>query len=319
MKAAVVEAVGRAPTLRDFPDPVPEPGELRIRVRRAALSNLVRSRASGAHYSSRGQLPFVVGIDGVGELEDGRRVYFLFPRSPYGSMSEQTVVPSGRIIALPDDLDDVTAAAIGNPGMSSWVALTERAHLRAGESVLINGATGTAGHLAVQIAKHLGARRVVATGRNADALRTASQLGADVTILLGAIDDAFEEAVQAQFRGEGVDVVLDYLWGSSAERIIAAAARAAPEAAPIRFVHVGALSGPTITLDSAALRASALEIMGSGLGSTPPDRIVHAIEALLRATVPARFKVETRSLPLSEIERAWSSAPTVPRVVFEIG
>ena len=97
-----------------------------------------------------------------------RRVYFVLPRAPYGSMAEQAVVPSAHCVPLPDELDDVTAAAIANPGMSSWAAYTERARLKAGETVLVNGATGTAGRLAVQIAKYLGARKVIATGRNAE-------------------------------------------------------------------------------------------------------------------------------------------------------
>jgi NADPH:quinone reductase-like Zn-dependent oxidoreductase len=128
------------------------------------MSQVVKSRASGAHYSSSGKFPFVVGIDGVGRLDDGRRVYFILPRAPYGGMAQQTVAPSAQCLALPDELDDVTAAAIANPGVSSWAAYTERAKLKAGETVLVNGATGAAGRLAVQIAKHLGAKKVIATG-----------------------------------------------------------------------------------------------------------------------------------------------------------
>jgi NADPH:quinone reductase-like Zn-dependent oxidoreductase len=170
MKAAIVVEAGKTPIYGDFKEPVPESGEVEIRVSAAALSNVVKSRASGTHYSSSGQLPFVVGIDGVGCIEDGRRVYFALPRAPFGSMSEKTVVRSSQCVSLPDDLDDVTAAAIANPGMSAWAAFKERAQLTVGETVLVNGATGTAGRLAVQIAKYLGARKVVATGRNADAL-----------------------------------------------------------------------------------------------------------------------------------------------------
>jgi NADPH:quinone reductase-like Zn-dependent oxidoreductase len=318
MKAAVVVEAGRPPVYRDFPDPVPVAGEVEVRMHAAALTTLAKSRASGVHYSSENQPPFVVGVDGVGELEDGRRVYFALPRAPYGSMSDRTVIRSNQVVTLPKDLDDVTAAAIANPGMSSWVAFKERAHLSAGENVLVNGATGTAGRLAVQIAKHLGARKVIATGRTAEALKTASAVGADVTIPLALGDEAFEQAVQEQFRGDGIDVVLDYLWGPSAERILAAGAKAAKEAVPIRFVHVGSLSASAITLPSAALRAAAIELMGSGIGSVPRDRIVHSIDELLQATVPAGFKVETRTLPLSEIERIWPSAETQPRIVFQI-
>jgi hypothetical protein len=160
MKAAIVLGAGQTPIYRDFADPVPSSSENRITVSAAAISPVVKSRASGTHYSSSGQFPFVVGIDGVGRLDDGRRVYFFLPKTPHGSMAEQTVVPSAQCSLLPDGLDDVTAAAIANPGMSSWAAYKERAKLKAGETVLVNGATGTAGRLAVQIAKHLGAKKV---------------------------------------------------------------------------------------------------------------------------------------------------------------
>jgi NADPH:quinone reductase-like Zn-dependent oxidoreductase len=184
MKAAVVLGAGRTPRYADFSEPMPDADESLIAVTAAAISQVVRSRASGQHYSSSGRFPFVAGVDGVGRLDDGSRVYFVMPRAPYGSMAERAVVASTHCLALPDALDDVTAAAIANPGMSSWAALEERARLRAGETVLINGATGASGRLAVQIAKHLGARKVIATGCNIEALKSVAALGADVTIRL---------------------------------------------------------------------------------------------------------------------------------------
>jgi len=223
MKAAIVTEGGKTPIYGDFQEPVPADGEVQVTVSAAALSNVVKSRASGTHYSSSGRLPFVVGIDGVGYLDDGRRVYFVLPKAPFGSMSEKTVIRPSQCVSLPDELDDVTAAAIANPGMSAWAALKERAKLTAGETVLVNGATGTAGRLAVQIAKYMGAKKVVATGRNAEALKALASLGADVVIPLGDCGDAFEDAMKEQF-GDGIDVVLDYLWGPSAERIIVAGA-----------------------------------------------------------------------------------------------
>jgi NADPH:quinone reductase-like Zn-dependent oxidoreductase len=185
MKAAIVVEAGNTPIYGDFREPVPANGEVLVTVKAAALSNLVKGRASGRHYSSSGEVPFVVGVDGVGHLEDGRRVYFVLPKAPFGSMSEKTVIRPSQCVSLPDNLDDVTAAAIANPGMSSWAAFKVRARLMAGESVLINGATGTAGRLALQIAKHMGARKVVATGRKVDAVKALAALGADVTIPLG--------------------------------------------------------------------------------------------------------------------------------------
>jgi NADPH:quinone reductase-like Zn-dependent oxidoreductase len=317
MKAAVVLEAGKTPVYGDFKEPVPGNGEVRINVTAAALSNVVRSRASGTHYSSSGDLPFVVGIDGVGRLDDGRRVYFVLPKPPLGSMSERTVVRRGQCVALPDGLDDVTAAAIANPGMSAWAAMKERAKLAAGETVLVNGATGTAGQLAVQIAKYMGAKKVIATGRNPEVLKSLASLGADVIIPLVQDGDALEEAFQRQFA-DGVDVVVDYLWGESAERLIIAGARAGKDALPIRFVHVGSVSAPDITLPGAALRSSTIELMGSGIGSIPVDRLVKSIDDLMQATLPGRFEIATRTIPLSEVADTWSTAGNMPRTVFKV-
>jgi NADPH:quinone reductase-like Zn-dependent oxidoreductase len=212
MKAAIVRVAGQPPVYGDFPDPTPERDERRVRVTAAAISQVVRSRAAGRHYSSTDQFPLVLGVDGVGRLDDGSRVYFALPRPPYGSMAEQTVVPTAQYLPLPDDLDDVTAAAIANPGMSSWAGYTERAKLKPGETVLVNGATGAAGRLAVQIARHFGAKKVIATGRNVEALRDVAALGAEVTVPLVEDEDALEESFRPQFAA-GVDVVIDYLWG----------------------------------------------------------------------------------------------------------
>jgi NADPH:quinone reductase-like Zn-dependent oxidoreductase len=318
MKAAIVAETGKPPSYGDFKEPVPTDGEVQVTVTAAALSNVLKSRASGTHYSSSGQPPFVVGIDGVGHLDDGRRVYFALPRAPFGSMAEKTVIRPSQCVSLPDDLDDVTAAAIANPGMSAWAAFKERAKLTAGETVLVNGATGTAGRLAVQIAKYMGARKVVATGRNVQALKVLSVLGADVTIPLDEGGDAFEDALKEQFCGDGIDVVLDYLWGQSAERVIIAGAKAGKDAVPIRFVQIGSVSAPSITLPSAALRSSAITLMGSGLGSIPRDRLVKSIGELMQATVPGGFEILTTIVPLSEVEHVWAAANSMSRIVFKI-
>ena len=178
MKAAIVQGPNQTPVYGDFAEPEPAAGENRIRVSAAALSPLARGRASGAHYSASHSFPFVAGVDGVGRLDDGKRVYFLMPRAPFGAMAEEAVVSSTQFLPLPYGLDDITAAAIANPAMSSCAALMERAKLKAGETVLVNGATGAAGQLAVQIARRLGAAKVIATGRNLKALREAAELGA---------------------------------------------------------------------------------------------------------------------------------------------
>ncbi len=243
--------------------------------------------------------------------------YFILPRAPLGAMAERTVVAAGRRLPLPDALDDLTAAAIANPGMSSWAAYVERAKLKAGETVLVNGATGVAGRLAVQIAKHLGAKKVIATARNPEALREIAALGADVTIPLVEDEADLEARFKEQFA-EGVDVVVDYLWGKSAERLLVAGAKAGADAVPIRFVQIGSASGSEIALPSAVLRSSAIELMGSGIGSVPLDRLRRCIHALLQAAVPAGFKIATKTAPLSQVEAAWRDEDGARRTVLTV-
>jgi len=317
MKAALVKESGATPVYADFTEPAVTEGVVRVAVVASALSHVTKSRASGKHYSASNKLPFVPGVDGTGVLEDGTRVYFVLPEAPFGGMAEHCIVKKARCLPLPAALDDVTAAAIAIPGMSSWAALAERAKLVKGETVLINGATGVSGRLAVQIAKYLGAGKIIATGRNAETLQSLKALGADETISLTQDNDALESAFQQQFY-DGVGVVLDYLWGQSAELLLAAGAKAAPEAVPLRFVQIGAMSAATITLPSAALRSSAIELMGSGIGSIPMPRLLGSIEQLLNATIPGDFKIATNPVPLSQVEDHWSNENQA-RTVFTTG
>jgi NADPH:quinone reductase-like Zn-dependent oxidoreductase len=241
----------------------------------------------------------------------------MLPVAPFGGMAERTIVEASHCLALPDDLDDVTAAAIAIPGMSSWGALLERARFQVGETVLINGATGTSGRLAVQIAKYLGAKRVIATGRNPDVLQSLTALGADVTIPLVEDGEALEKAFLEPFH-EGVDVVLDYLWGPSMERLLRAAARAGADGVSIRCVQIGSVSASNISLPSAVLRSSSIELMGSGGGSIPPDRLLKTIEGVLQAAVPGKLAIATTPVPLSHVEEVWSAEIAQSRTVFVI-
>jgi len=317
MKAALVKESGATPVYADFTEPAATEGVVRIAVVASALSHVTKSRASGKHYSSAAKLPLVPGVDGTGVLDDGERVYFVLPEAPFGGMAEYCIVRKERCIALPAALDDVTAAAIAIPGMSSWAALVERAKLMKGETVLINGATGVSGRLAVQIAKYLGAGKVIATGRNAETLQSLRALGADVTISLAQDSDALESEFQQNFQ-DGIGVVLDYLWGQSAELLLAAGAKAAPDAVPLRFVQIGSMSAPTITLPSAALRSSAIELMGNGIGSIPMPRLLGSIEQLLNATIPGGFEIATNPVPLSQVEDHWANENQA-RTVFTTG
>ncbi|WP_420993142.1 quinone oxidoreductase family protein [Cupriavidus sp. 30B13] len=317
MKAAVVTEAGQSPVYDDFPSPAAQGGHHLVEVTASALSRVTRAKAAGAHYSSPDALPFVAGIDGTGRLEDGRRVYFFGPQAPFGAMAQRSLVRAAHCIALPDALDDVTAAAIAIPGMSSWAALTERARFVRGETVLVNGATGASGRLAVQIAKYLGAGKIIATGRNAAALDMLGHLGADVAISLEQDEDSLSQAFAAHFRA-GVDIVLDYLWGASARSLLLAAAKASAEAYPVRFVQIGSVGGADIELPGAVLRAAAITLTGSGIGSIALPRLLHAVKEVLDASMPAGLRIATEAVPLAELSRHWENVDSPVRTVFTL-
>src|SRR5271154_6664684 len=166
MKAAVVTAFGAAPRYEDFPAPAPGgPDEILVDVLAAGRPPRVRSQADGSHYTSTGELPLVPGIDGVGRGADGLLRYFVLSDARVGGMAEQTVIDVRRSIVLPADSDPIAVAAAMNPAISSWVALRQRVQFQAGQNVLVLGATGNAGQLAVQIAKLFGANQIIAAGR----------------------------------------------------------------------------------------------------------------------------------------------------------
>ncbi len=318
MNAAVVTDPARAPQWTTFQDPVTGEGEVLVNVNAAALSHLVRAQASRAHYSATASSSFVAGVDGVGRLDNGRRVYFAFPRSPFGAMAERVPVGSNLCIAVPNDVDDATAAAIANPGMSSWAALVERAKFVQGETVLINGATGAAGRLAIQIAKYLGANRVIATGRDEQQFEALRALGADETISLTRPSDELVAVLRTAIYDCGVAVILDYLWGVSAQQLLAVIAGGGSDAeAPrIRFVQIGAMSGPEIPFDASVLRSSRLELLGSGLRSVAHTRLVSIVGDVMRATTPAKLHIQTILRPFEAVETAWNEDSRRCRLVF---
>jgi NADPH:quinone reductase-like Zn-dependent oxidoreductase len=324
MKAAVVTSAGKAPAYGDFKTPIAKPAEELISVQASALSQFTKSRASGAHYSSEGGFPLVAGADGVGVTQEGRRVYFVLPEAPFGALAELCPVPSNQCVELPDSLDEITAAAIANPGMSAWAALVERAHLVAGETVLVNGAAGTAGRLAVQLAKHMGAGKIIATGRNAEELEEVKKLGADIVIpfTLGKLHTSgakdYENTLKQVFSS-GINVVIDYLWGESAKTVIVATAKGVEDGAPVRFVHLGGASrAENIDLPGAALRSSAIMLMGSGVKSVRLSVPLQAIRSVFEAVQPAGLKIATKLVPLPKVEEVWDQAAGKPRVVFSM-
>src|ERR1700719_3881608 len=265
MKAAVLHELGKTPRFEDFAEPTAGKEEAVVRVRAASLKAIDRQLASGSHYASPRELPVVCGTDGVGELEEGTRVFFGGPRRPYGAMAERTVAPRAFCFSVPAGIDDDTAAALPNPGVSAWLSLTHRAKLAPGETVLILGATGVTGQLAVQIAKVLGAKRVIGAGRNAWALGRLRELGADATIQLDQPADPLRHAFAGEAGAAGFDVIIDYVWGRPTEALLAAITR--PEFAVVtketRLVQVGESAGPTISLPAAVLRSTSLTILGT--------------------------------------------------------
>jgi NADPH2:quinone reductase len=308
MKAAVLHELGKAPRFEEFAEPTAGKDEVLVRVRAASLKAVDKQLASGSHYASPRELPVVCGTDGIGVLEDGTRIFFGGPRRPYGAMAERTVAPRAFCFAVPAGLDDATAAALPNPGVSAWLSLTHRAKLAAGETVLILGATGVTGQLATQIAKLLGAKRVIVAGRNQQVLDRLRELGADATIQIDQPAGALKDAFAREAGDAGLDVVIDYLWGGPTEALLAAITK--PEFAVVtretRLVQVGESAGATISLPAAVLRSTALTILGTA-GIPSREVLMNAMEQVLSRAARGELRIETERVALTDIERLWQS------------
>jgi NADPH:quinone reductase-like Zn-dependent oxidoreductase len=219
-------------------------------------------------------------------------------------MAERAVVDVRRTVPLPEGVDVVKVAAAMNPAMSSWVALRRRVQLQPGQSVLVLGATGNAGSMAIQVARRLGAGRVIGAGRNPGRLAALSELGADEVV---ALDDASVLGAAAA----DVDVVVDYVWGAPAVRAMVAILEArADRCRALDWIQIGAVAGATIELPSAALRAANLRVQGSGQGAVSTAAYVAELPALVDEIRRGAIAVRTQAVPLAEVERAWSAAET---------
>ncbi len=308
MHAAVVTTFDSPPRYQEFPAPVPAgDDEMLVDVLAAGLHPRVRSQANGSHYTSTGELPLVPGIDGVGRGPDGRLRYFILPDTTMGAMAEQTVIDVRRSLVLPDSTDPVAVAAAMNPAMSSWVALRQRVPFRPGQDVLVLGATGSAGQLAIQIAKRLGANNVIAAGRDAGRLAALPALGATATVCLDG--DAGEMADRLGKAAADVDVVIDYLWGDpTAAAMIAVATHRADPGQPLSWIQIGSAAGPTAGVPSAALRAVRLQIVGSGQGSVSAREYMAELPALAEAISAGTLDADALAMPLADVEQAWAQA-----------
>jgi NADPH:quinone reductase-like Zn-dependent oxidoreductase len=314
MRAAVVRDFEAAPRYEDLevPPPAGEHG-VWVEVLAAGLHPRVRAGASGAHYADERVLPMIPGIDAVGRLGDGTLVYCVVHDTPFGTMAERVVADRRRCAPLPEGVDEAAVAAAMNPAMSSWLALRLRASMRPGQSVFVLGATGNAGQMAIQIAKLLGAGRVVGAGREVGRLASS---GADEVISL--VGDPTTIAAHIAKAASESDIVLDYLWGEPASHAMMAlltGRRDRPR--PLDWIQIGSVAGPTMTLPSAALRSTNLRVMGSGQGSVPLEQIVAELPRIAEAVASATITVNAVRIPLADVEKAWT-APLPPgqRAVF---
>jgi NADPH:quinone reductase-like Zn-dependent oxidoreductase len=303
MKAAVVTEFGKAPEYGEFAEPEPADGEVLAVMRAAAVSNLVRLVAAGKHYSSAAKPPMVAGVDGVAELPDGSLVYVPGVRSPWGTLAERAAVSLAAARPVPDGLDPAQAAAVVNASFASWLPLTRILEPGASPTVLVIGATGAAGSAAVPVAKHLGARRVIAVGREGDALRRTSDHGADEVIPL---DDNLETAL-TRIGADGVDIVLDFLWGDTAITAMPVLARTTPHPQyRIDWVNLGALDGVHVPLDSTLLRMADLHLWGSGAGAYSPERRRDLADAALDLAARGIIQVEVQRRTLADVATTWA-------------
>jgi NADPH:quinone reductase-like Zn-dependent oxidoreductase len=316
MHAAVVRSFDQSPRYEEFATPEPADGQVVVDMLAAGLHPRVRSGANGTHYTSDGRLPMIPGVDGVARLADGRSAYFVADDDAPGTMAEQALLDPRRAVPLPEGADPVIIAAAMNPAMSSWVALRRRITFQPGQSVLVLGATGNAGQMAVQIARHLGAAGIVAAGRDPRRLDLLTDLGATSTVSLAG--DPAESADKLGEAAADVDVVIDYTWGAPTQQAIPALlTRRTERAKPLDWIQIGSMAGSEITLPSFVLRAANLRIMGSGQGSLTAAGIIAELPSLIDQFVAGKLTADAFPVPLAEVESVWD-VPTKPgqRVVF---
>jgi len=310
MKAAVIYHKGEMPQYSEIPEPiVKNENEILISVKAAAIKHFDKARASGKHYSTKNdkQITTVIGGDGVGLLADGTRVFAL---GISGMIAEKAIIDKNRMIKLPKDIDDSIAAALPNAVAGSAMALRFRAGMKSGEIVLINGATSFTGKIAVQIAKYYGAKKIIVTGRNEETLKSLLALGADEIISIKQNDEQFISQLKELHYNTPIDIVIDYLWGHTAELILSSLKGDGSFTHKVRFVSIGAVTGDKIQLSAENLRSTDLQLSGSGLGSWTKDEM----KLLFSEILPEMFvlaannklKVETQNVSLIDIERLWN-------------
>lgn len=320
MKAAILQQFGKAPQYGDFPEPVPEnEQQIVMTVKAASIKQLDKAKASGNHYTSNASLPAVVGFDGAGVLDDGRRVYAM---GLTGMLAEKALIDKDKWVPLPDNIDFKLAAALPNMLLGSDMALLYRGGIKRGDVILINGATGVTGMVATQVARLHGASKVIVTGRNPDSLRQLKELGADETISLKQDDELFVSQLTAIQNATPIDIVLDYIWGHPIELILSALGGASV-VHPVKIVSVGEMAGATIALSGSSLRSHPIEILGSGFGSMTPEQVQiymkDVLPSIFNMASEGKIKIDIESASLKDVEEAWTKKyPSGVRVVVEM-
>ena len=296
MKAAVLHALGDTPTYDEFPTPAPTAGTTLVRVTASGVHHIVLARASGRFYTEVPPVPHVVGTDGVGVTPDGDRVFFDEIVAPHGTWAEHTLVPTDRLMPVADGIDDVTAAALGNTGLAAWTALSWRAQLQPGETVLVLGATGALGRVAWQAAHAMGAGTVVAADLPGPALDELREQSDVVTVPFSDDPDDFARRV-LELAGPA-DVIVDPLWGSPAVGAIRAGAHGA------RLVQMGQLAAPSADLVATDLRSRAMDLRGYALFHCPFNARRAAYLALGQAVAAGTVSIEVDAVPLRDVADA---------------
>jgi NADPH:quinone reductase-like Zn-dependent oxidoreductase len=320
IKAAVLIQLGSTPVYVDFPDPITKNDEqILVNVEAAALKNIDKLRTKPGNYVSYHKLPAIVGSDGVGILEDGTRIY---AQGITGMMAKKAVISRNRYTILPDGIDTATAAALPNAVFGSVMALQSRAKFKSGEVVMINGATGITGQVAVQVAKHYGASKIIATGRNEKTLQELKILGADEIISLKQDETSIIQQIKEIHRQTPIDIVIDYLWGRPIELIIQAIRVEGINLNPhkVKIVSVGDIAGHNIALNSGDFRSADIELLGSGLGTFLPRDLIEFSSKILPEmfilAAKGKLKIEIKKEKLENIETAWDNDADGKRTVI---
>ncbi|MGV2985324.1 zinc-binding dehydrogenase [Microbacterium sp. AGC85] len=308
MRAAVVTEPGIPPVCAEVPEPSVPDGREALELVGAGAHNIVRGLASGRHYSSGGGFPLVPGIDAVARTDDGRLVYTGFARPPMGTMGERLYAPIQ--LDVPVGADPLMIAAGMNPALSGWVVLSaRRQELGALGTVLVLGATGMSGSLAAQAAHALGAERVIAAGRDPQALDRLRADGATTVSLNQGGPEALEDALAAAIGDASPGLVLDYVWGPVAEAAFGALGRSGEDPdADTSYVQIGSMAGPRASVPADLLRSRRIKIIGSGAGSASPEEMLAEAPEVMARFADGSLHVPYTAYPLGRIGEAWAHA-----------